>query len=404
MKTVNTTKNKIDTEKILNYLVITLGFTIPISVVGSNIVLAIILLLWIIDGNFYKKYKIIKNNKIIYPFIIFFMVNVAGLLWTQDMKWGLHIVSKEWRMLIPLILITIVKKEYIKYYISSFLFAILLSEIISYMIFFKIIPPFLSATVYDPTPFVNHITYNPFLAFGVYLLLYFLIFEKNKDVLRNIISLFFILSMSVNMFVTGGRAGQAGYFIMITLIIIQYFKEKIFKATILLSILLPLTFYLAYNYSSIFRNRFDLSISNIKNYNKNVNTSVGLRINFARNSWEIIKQHPIIGVGTGDFPSEYEKINQQLSPNMKITVQPHNMYILEMTQTGILGLLSLLYILYTQIKISFKKNKFYQIEQALPVLFAVIMLSDTYLLGHYTSLMFVYFSSFLYKDYNNEYQ
>jgi len=404
MKTVNTTKNKIDTEKILNYLVITLGFTIPISVVGSNIVLAIILLLWIIDGNFYKKYKIIKNNKIIYPFIIFFMVNVAGLLWTQDMKWGLHIVSKEWRMLIPLILITIVKKEYIKYYISSFLFAILLSEIISYMIFFKIIPPFLSATVYDPTPFVSHITYNPFLAFGIYLLLYFLIFEKNKDVLRNIISLFFILSMSVNMFVTGGRAGQVGYFIMITLIIIQYFKEKIFKATILLSILLPLTFYLAYNYSSIFRDRFDLSISNIKNYNKNVNTSVSLRINFARNSWEIIKQHPITGVGTGDFPSEYEKINQQLSPNMKITVQPHNMYILEMTQTGILGLLSLLYILYTQIKISFKKNKFYQIEQALPVLFAVIMLSDTYLLGHYTSLMFVYFSSFLYKDYNNEYQ
>ena len=404
MKIINTTKNKIDTEKILNYLVITLGFTIPISVAGSNIVLAIILLLWIIDGNFYKKYKIIKNNKIIYPFIIFFMVNVLGLLWTQDMKWGLHVVSKEWRMLIPIILITIVKKEYIKYYISSFLFAILLSEITSYMIFFKIIPPFLSATVYDPTPFVNHITYNPFLAFSIYLLLYFLIFEKNKDILRNIISLFFIISMSINMFVTGGRAGQVGYFVMITLIVIQYFKEKIFKAAILLLILLPLTFYLAYNYSSIFKDRFDLAISNIKNYNKNVNTSVGLRINFAKNSWEIIKQHPIIGVGTGDFPSEYEKINQQLSPNMKTTVQPHNMYILEMAQTGIFGLLSLLYILYTQIKISFKKNKFYQIKQALPVLFAVIMLSDTYLLGHYTSLMFVYFSSFLYKDYNNEYK
>jgi len=111
-----------------------------------------------------------------------------------------------------------------------------------------------------------------------------------------------------------------------------------------------------------------------------------------------------MGVGTGDFPSEYKKINQKLSPNVRSTVQPHNMYILEMAQTGILGLLSLLYILYMQIKISLKKNRYYQIQQALPILFAIIMFSDTYLLGHYTSLMFVYFSSFLYKDYSYDCQ
>ena len=35
----------------------------------------------------------------------------------------------------------------------------------------------------------------------------------------------------------------------------------------------------------------------------------------------------------------------------------------------------------------------------LPVMFLVLMLSDSHLLGHYTTLMFVFFSSFLYKDF-----
>ena len=35
----------------------------------------------------------------------------------------------------------------------------------------------------------------------------------------------------------------------------------------------------------------------------------------------------------------------------------------------------------------------------LPLIFLILMLSDSYLLGHYTSLLFVFFSAFLYKDF-----
>ena len=37
--------------------------------------------------------------------------------------------------------------------------------------------------------------------------------------------------------------------------------------------------------------------------------------------------------------------------------------------------------------------------QLLPCLFLVLMFSDSYLLGHYTTLIFIFFSSFLYKDF-----
>ena len=74
------------------------------------------------------------------------------------------------------------------------------------------------------------------------------------------------------------------------------------------------------------------------NYEVNKNTPVGLRINFAVNTFELIKISPIFGIGTGDFPDEYKKINQIKSPEAHITSQPHNMYLLIFAQVGVLGL------------------------------------------------------------------
>ena len=77
------------------------------------------------------------------------------------------------------------------------------------------------------------------------------------------------------------------------------------------------------------------------------------------------------------------------------------MYVLVLVQLGIVGLLSMLSIMYYQIKLSFKEsNRFFRdVGFALPLLFLVIMWSDSYLLGHFTGLLFVFFSSFLYKDF-----
>ena len=110
---------------------------------------------------------------------------------------------------------------------------------------------------------------------------------------------------------------------------------------------------------------------------------------------------PIIGVGTGDFPSEYKKINQINTPKLPNATNPHNMYTLITVQLGLIGLFSMLSIFYYQIKLSYNSsNKFIRDQGiTLPILFLVMMLSDSYLLGHYTTLMYIFFSSFLYKDF-----
>jgi O-antigen ligase len=323
-------------------------------------------------------------------------------LWTEDLAWGLHILHKMWYFigLFP-ILFTIVRKDYIVYYISAFLLAISFTELFSYLIWFEIIGPFKNATVINPTPFMSHISYNPILAFAIYLVLHQIIFNKS---LKNIVFsfyCFFALTMTINMFITGGRTGQVMFFAMLAILIFQYFNNQKVKSLFIIVLVMPGIFYSAYLTSDLFQQRVDDAIKSVITYPENKQTSVGQRLTFSINAWYLVKENPVIGIGTGDFPTEYKKINQRNSPKTPNTTNPHNMYMLVSTQLGVLGLFSLLSIFYYQIKLSFNSsNKFIRdVGITLPLLFLVIMISDSYLLGHFTTLMYVFFSSFLYKDF-----
>ncbi len=394
---------KSNISNINSYLLILLGAIFPLSVSLGTIIIALIFILWLYEGRFAYKYSIIKSNPITYTFLAFFLVHVIGLLWTENMQWGLHIMGKEWRMLLPIIFITIVKKEHIIYYIISFLSAMSISEFLSYGVWLEIIPPFKNASVYNPTPFMSHISYNPFLALSVFILIYLIFFKQsNKHSTEKIVSLFFLVTMSTNIFITGGRAGQVGFFVMISLALLLYFKKNMKMGVMLVLTIVPIVFAIAYTTSDIFHSRVNEARDNILHLETNRKTSVGERITFTQNSLRIIQENLIFGVGTGDFTDEYEKINAMHTPEMDTPSHPHNMYILVLVQTGLLGLIALLSIFYMQLKIAYKKTQYKEIAIALPILFLVIMLSDSYLLGHYTTLLFVYFSSFLYKDFERE--
>jgi len=388
--------------KAYQYLLIILAFLMPLTVFGANLIIVIICVLWLFSGDYKSKFNQIINNKLMIASILFFFIHVVGLIWTEDLSWGVHIVHKMWYFigLFP-ILYTIVRKDYISHYISAFLLAISITEVCSYLVWFEIIGPFKNATVGNPTPFMSHISYNPILAFAIYLVLHEIFF--NKKITNFVFSLysFFAISMIFNMFITGGRAGQVAFFAMLVVLIIQILDKQRIKSLITIFIVIPGIFFTAYQSSDLFQQRVNLAYNQALEYHPESDTSIGYRITFVRNSWEVMKENPIIGIGTGDFPMEYKKINQRNKTIIPNTNNPHNMYILIVMQLGVIGLISMLSIFYYQIKLSFNSsNRFIRdVGITLPLLFLVIMWSDSYLLGHYTTLMYVFFSSFLYKDF-----
>ena len=389
-------------DKTYQSLLIMLAFLMPLTVFGANLIIVIISVLWLISGNYKSKFDQIINNKLMIASIVFFCLHVVGLLWTEDLSWGFHIVHKMWYFigLLP-ILYTIVRKNDMSKYISAFLLAIIITEVCSYLVWFEIIEPFKNATVANPTPFMSHSSYNPIIAFATYLVLHEIFF--NKKITNFVFSLysFFAISMIFNMFITGGRAGQVAFFAMLVVLIIQILDKQRIKSLITIFIVIPGIFFTAYQSSDLFQQRVNLAYNQALEYHPESDTSIGYRITFVRNSWEVMKENPIIGIGTGDFPMEYKKINQINTPGLPSATNPHNMYTLVVMQLGVLGLISMLSIFYYQIKLSFNSSNrlIRDVGITLPLLFLVIMWSDSYLLGHYTTLMFVFFSSFLYKDF-----
>ena len=388
-------------DRIYQYFFIGSIFLLPLTVLGNNIFMWLAVLFWLFSGNYLNKFQEVKANKLALASIVFFFVHLLGLFWTEDLNWGFQMVRKMLTFLLVLpILLTISRKENIKYYLMSFLIAIGISELLSYLVWLEFLEPFGKATLMDPTPVMSHVSYNPFLAFAIYLVIHQLLFDESLTRFYRTVYTFFALSMTFNMFITGGRAGQVMFFASLAVLTFQYFRKSQVKATLVSAILISLIVIGGYNYSALFKNRVNQVSYDLMIFTTNPNTSVGHRIIFINNTLDIIKSAPFIGVGTGDFPTEYDKVNLVNSPAVKSTVQPHNQYLYIQAQLGLLGLTCFFWIFYVQFRIAAASENLFthNVGIALPFLFLIIMLSDTYLLGHFTSNLFILFSSFLYSN------
>tara|TARA_B110000008_G_C16970326_1_gene563659 strand:- start:800 stop:2002 length:1203 start_codon:yes stop_codon:yes gene_type:complete len=396
-------KEQFHLNKVYQFLLVFLAFLLPLTVFGANLIIVLIVLIWLFSGNYKLKYRKIISSKFIIASGLFYLLHVVGLIWTSDIKWGFEMLHKMWYFILLLpVLYTIVQKKYIKYYISAFLVAMSFSELVSYLIWFEIIPTFKMATISNPVPFMSHVSYNPILAFAIYLVSHEIFLNKDLGKFKFFLYSFFATTMTINMFITGGRSGQIMFFAMLAILIFQFFKAEKIKSLIVISTLIPGIFFTAYETSALFKQRVQSAINDVVTYEINSNTSVGKRIDYMVNSIDIIKKHPFIGVGTGDFPDEFTKISIVNNNRDFIrTDNPHNMYNLVLVQLGLLGLLSFLSIFYFQIKQSFSSpSRFMRdVGVTLPLLFLVIMFAESYLLGHYTTLLYIFFSSFVYNDF-----
>ena len=405
-------------DRTYQYLLIAAFFFLPITVLGNNIAIWLIVILWFFSGNYKEKFQQIKNHSLAVASILFFLMHIIALIWTENLDWGFEILRKMLPFLFVLpAFLTIARIENSKYYIAAFLIAIAISETLSYLIWLGIIEPFkYAAGIDNPTPLMSHVSYNPFLAFAFYLVVNKLLFGEKIPQLERTLYTFFALTMAFNMFITGGRAGQVMFFVAIVVLVFQYFKNSQVKAVIISMILIPCIAVTAYFSSPIFQERVDkvfvetrsyMKYANLdpfpKTYSKEfvlLNTNVVSRIMLFVNTSKLIKKSPILGVGTGDFPAEYKKIHNIRHQALTAPFHPHNMYLLVLAQLGILGLASLAWIFYLQFKIALSSsNQFVRhVGVAMPIFFLVIMWSDSYLLGHFTGNLFILFSSFIYSN------
>ena len=73
---------------------------------------------------------------------------------------------------------------------------------------------------------------------------------------------------------------------------------------------------------------------------------------------ELIKEHPIVGIGPGMFQEEYLALQPQFPPYLEWAVpQPHNVFLAFWLQTGIFGLIAFIWLLILFFKRGFEMIK-----------------------------------------------
>jgi O-antigen ligase len=377
-------------------LLIIFAFVFPLSTSGGSILAILLVLTWFASGNLKGKLDEISRNPLAIAVLFYLFLHAIGLFWTQDLDWGLHILRKQWKLLLFPVFLTLVRKDHTKYYLSAFVAAIFVESCKYYLIWLGILslqPGSILTTIGS-----THITYSPMLALAIYIVGQNILFEKNRPITICLkTSLFLFLSCA--MFISRGRAGQVAFFLLLAVLLFQYFYPRSKKMLVVTILLLPLLAVSIFQYCPTFRSRVNLTVTGIHNFELIENTSMGQRLWFAKNTFLLLKENWLVGTGTGDFPLEYAKINQIHSPGLPNTDNPHNQYLLSTVQFGIVGFISLTAIFLTQLTRAFrKKDPLTLLRQAFPIFFLVIMLAESYLQVYETGFLFSLFSSFLYKD------
>lgn len=377
---------------------------LPFSAKAANVTALLVLVLWLVEGGLKEKWSEIRSNPVAWLPLLYFLFLCIGLLWTSDLDWGLHIIKKARRfLLIPVFISVVARHPWVfRRGLYAFLGSVALTAVGSLGIAFELIPPFGNATPENPSPFVYHTSYAPELAWAAYAALAAALFGSGvSNAWKKILCGAGVLLL-VCLFVNIGVAGYAAALMLLALLVLQWKKNILLPA---LAVLLLAGS--AYWLSPSVHRRVDQNIQEVINVFEGTasqenlkegaveNTSLGPRMVFWGNTWQLIKQHPLFGVGTGDFPAEYEKVRAERTPNHWENVDnPHNMYLMVWAQSGLVGLIVFLGIFAALFAKNLRRYGFEaKLTTGLICFMLLIMLSDAYMQLNNTSLLFALFAS-----------
>lgn len=390
-----------------SYLLIAFVFFLPISSAAPNLILLILLLFWLVEADFSRKWQQMRQHPLLFPMLAFALLYPVSLLWTEDMAWGLHMVERHVIFLLFPLLLTVVRKDHISLYFSAFIAAMTLSELASYAVWFHWVSiPGIDPL--DPAGFLGHWEYNPFLALAIYFMAYQLLFKPVASWQRWLF-IVFIVTMTINMFITGGRIGQIAYFALMGLLLLQYFsyKGRLKQGVLAGAIALPLIFSIAYQSSDLFQTRVDRAIHEIQTHDETKTGSVNARFIFWQNTLAMIPEHVWLGVGIGDFPDAYNQfVGDRVPPETLMGkwgegfghTQPHNQYLFELASFGILGFAVFAWLWFSIIRHAIlQKDDYVHWRWAFITLTLIVMLTDSYLLVQAFSYWFVFMVATLWQ-------
>ncbi len=330
----------------------------------GDAILALIILIYMLklivsSNNRSKMFSDIKNffhDYLSIAMSVLFLVMVISVSYAFDKKIA---ISESARFLSYIILFFIIKyecnyKKYIHGIINSYTFSvcsICVFGIYQYFTGFGLDPKFTNYAYADKrigATLDNPNNLGAFLILAIFPIIMITIYEKNK--LKKLIYSCISLLIIINIVLTDSRNAVMGLAIGAVILVITFSWKLIFiiGPAAIISMFIP---------------RISHRILDITNSAQNAS-----RISLWKTAVKMIKEHPILGVGNGNYVSLYDDYVKKY-PELKypwFTHYPcHNSYLKVTSELGILGIISFIFILifsFLKVKqVAFHaKDKFYR--------------------------------------------
>jgi O-antigen ligase len=385
-------------DELAKWTAVLIGLSLPLSTALDGILLGLMVVLWLLSDDFHLKYKIIRNNPIALGALAMFGISVLGLLYGHVDKGALSDVKTF--LLIPLLIILFQEERIRRYAWWGFLASMLLTLVLSYLIFFHLLPEIKADKMLPIRPgtvLIGSIAQNFLMAFTTFLLATKARFAETRF-LRAVFAFFSLLAAINVLFMVPSRTGQV---VLVLLMGFYLFEWLHWKGVIVASLVIVLVAGVIYGMPTT---AVHIRISQLfQEYGEwqpdraaHIESSTGLRMEFYHNSLKIIRENPLFGVGTGGFAGAYKKQIQN-SP-MVASDNPHNQYLLTAVELGLVGLSALLILFAIQWRTAARFPRGQDKMLAYALLLAIITgsLFNSLLTDHTETLFYIWGSGILF--------
>ena len=376
-----------------------LGLSIPVSVALDNLLLLLALSGWLAGGCYTEKWKAVRNNAVLQWALALFGLLLIGTLWADP-------ASEQWAYLlkyadlafIPVFAYFFRDPDTRRLALMMFAGSMTLVLVLSLMVKLGVLTggSVIRGSTWSPVVFKLRITHNLFMAYAAFLFAWLAV-SGQPGTIRAIWGLLALLAAAN---VTLMVEGATGYVVLTTLALLLAFSLLRRRDAYLCLAATPLLLAAMMLIPSPFAQRVTTLSQEIQAWRPDVAATVesssGQRLEFYTNSLRIIADHPVIGVGTGGFPSAYAE--QARGSAMAATRNPHNEYLHIAVQVGLLGVAAMLALFASQwhaarrLPTRIETN----LARGLVLVMAIGCLFNSFLLDHAEGLFFAWMSGLLY--------
>ncbi|HTP96263.1 MAG TPA: O-antigen ligase family protein [Burkholderiales bacterium] len=381
-------------------LVVILGASIPVSIALDNVLLGLIAALWLCGGAWRDKLRAIAASPVALAALALFGWLALGMGWSQGSPADRVEYLGKYKELafVALLLWPFADRATRTRALIAFGGACAVTLAASYALHFGLIAPnnLLQGNAANPVAFKLQITHNILMAAAAFLFASYAAYAARPA--RRWACAGLALAAVYNvLFMVRGRTGYLMLFVLLLLFVTARWRWRGFAVGLVASVML---FGIAYQGSETFQRRVTQAFVELAAASPErpaaYNDSVGLRLEFYRNTAAIVAEHPLLGVGTGGFPAAYaDKVR---GSGRELTRNPHNEYLLIASQSGLVGLALFIALLALQWRAAARLAGGLERDLARGLVLAMALgcLTNSLLLDHTEGLYYAWLSALLF--------